>query len=87
MESGAPVIPVAMFNTHQIQPTGKLIPKIKRVRMEFGEPMYFTGDSTDMNLLRDATDEIMRKIQSMSGQEYVDIYASKRKSEISEDEE
>jgi hypothetical protein len=29
----------------------------------------------------------MRKIQSMSGQEYVDIYASKRKSEISEDEE
>ena len=87
MESGAPVIPVAMFNTHQIQPTGKLIPKIKRVRMEFGEPMYFTGDSTDMNLLRDATDEIMRKIQSMSGQEYVDIYASKRKSEITEDEE
>ena len=87
MESGAPVIPVAMFNTHQIQPTGKLIPKIKRVRMEFGEPIYFTGDSTDMNLLRDATDEIMRKIQSMTGQEYVDIYASKRKSEISEDEE
>ena len=86
MESGAPVIPVAMFNTNEIQPTGKLMPKIKRVRMEFGEPMYFTGDSTNLNTLRDVTDEIMRKIQSMSGQEYVDIYASKRKSEIAEED-
>ena len=86
MESGAPVIPVAMFNTDQIQPTGKLMPKIRRVKMQFGEPMYFTGDSTDMNLLRDVTDEIMRKIQSMSGQEYVDMYATKRKSEISEED-
>ncbi len=87
MESGAPVIPVAMFNTNEIQPTGKLMPKIKRVKMEFGEPMYFTGDSTNLNTLRDVTDEIMRKIQSMSGQEYVDIYASKRKSEVAEEED
>ena len=86
MESGAPVIPVAMFNTNQIQPTGKLMPKIRRVKMQFGEPMYFTGDSTDMNTLRDVTDEIMRKIQSMSGQEYVDIYATKRKSEMSDED-
>ena len=43
-------------------------------------------DSSDMNTLRDVTDEIMRKIQSMSGQEYVDIYATKRKTEISEEE-
>lgn len=85
MESGAPVIPVAMFNTNEIQPTGKLIPKIKRVQMEFGEPMYFTGDSANLNTLRDVTDEIMRKIQSMSGQEYVDIYATKRKAETEED--
>ena len=49
MESGAPVIPVAMFNTAEIQPTGKVIPKIMRVKMTFGEPMYFEngGKSTD----------------------------------------
>ena len=86
MESGAPVIPVAMFNTHEIQPTGKLLPKVKRVKMQFGEPMYFSGDSSDMNTLRDVTDEIMRKIQSMSGQEYVDMYATKRKSKISDED-
>ena len=85
MESGAPVIPVAMFNTHEIQPTGRLIPKIKRVKMEFGEPIYFTGDSSNLNTLRDVTDEIMMRIQGMSGQEYVDIYASRKKA--SEEEE
>ena len=59
----------------------------KRVKMQFGEPMYFSGDSSDMNTLRDVTDEIMRKIQSMSGQEYVDMYATKRKAETAESSE
>jgi len=78
IESGAPVIPVAMFNTDKIQPTGKVIPNVKRVEMSFGKPMYFEGDPTDLELLRDVTDEIMNAIQAMSGQEYVDIYAPKK---------
>jgi 1-acyl-sn-glycerol-3-phosphate acyltransferase len=78
IESGAPVIPVAMFNTDKIQPTGKVIPNVKRVEMSFGKPMYFQGDPTDLELLRDVTDEIMNAIQAMSGQEYVDIYAPKK---------
>ena len=88
IESGAPVIPVAMHNTEKIQPTGKIIPKIARVGVDFGEPMYFEGDSSDLNYLREVTDQIMRKIQELSGQEYVDIYATKRKAQMSgEDEE
>lgn len=86
IESGAPIIPVAMFNTEKIQPTGKVIPKIMRVKMIFGEPIYLTGDSTDNQLLRDETDELMRKIQELSGQEYVDIYATRRKAQMSEEE-
>lgn len=84
LESGAPVIPVAMFDTDKIQPTGKVIPKIMRVKMVFGEPMYFKGDSTNLQLLRDLTDELMRKIQELSSQEYVDIFATKRKAEMDE---
>ena len=87
IESGAPVIPVAMFNTEKIQPTGKVIPKIMRVKMVFGEPMFFEGDSSDLLYLRDVTDQIMKKIQEMSGQEYVDIYASRRKDELKEESE
>lgn len=86
IDSGAPIVPVAMFDTEKIQPTGKVIPKIMRVKMIFGEPIYFTGDSTNLQLLRDKTDELMRTIQSLSGQEYVDIYATRRKAEMLDDE-
>ena len=86
LESGAPVVPVAMFDTDKIQPTGKVIPKIMRVKMIFGEPIYFKGDSTNLQLLRDLTDELMKKIQELSSQEYVDIFATRRKAEIDEAE-
>lgn len=84
IESGAPIIPVAMFNTEKIQPTGTLIPKIMRVKMIFGEPIYFSGDSSNLPFLRECTDSLMQAIQTMSGQEYVDIYASKAKEEESD---
>jgi 1-acyl-sn-glycerol-3-phosphate acyltransferase len=84
IESGAPIIPVAMFNTDKIQPTGKVIPKVMRVGMTFGEPMYFEGDSRDAAHLRDVADTIMKRIQQLSGQEYVDEYATKAKRTKSE---
>ena len=68
-----------MFNTEKIQPTGKVIPNIQRVGMTFGEAMYFDGDSTDLAYLRVVTDQIMNRIQELSGQEYVDEYAVKVK--------
>ncbi|MCX6450241.1 MAG: lysophospholipid acyltransferase family protein [Actinobacteria bacterium] len=79
IESGAAIVPVAMFNTAEIQPTGQVVPNVRRVEMIFGEPMYFEGDTTDLKVLRQITDEIMDKIQELSGQEYVDIYASEAK--------
>ena len=86
IESGAPIIPVAMFNTEKIQPTGTVIPKVMRVEMIFGEPMYFEGDSTDLLHLRDVTDKIMKTIQELSGQEYVDTYATKAKKSAEQEE-
>ena len=82
IDSGAPIVPVAMFNTAEIQPTGQVVPKVRRVEMVFGEPMYFTGDSSDLALLRQVTDEIMRGIQKISGQVYVDMYASDAKNAL-----
>lgn len=86
IESGAPVVPVAMFNTAEIQPTGKIVPKLRQVEMIFGEPMYFEGDSSDLQTLRNATDRIMKEIQRLSGQEYVDMYASEAKNKIARGE-
>jgi len=79
IESGAPVIPIAMFNTDKIQPSGTVIPKVMRVGISFGEAMYFEGDSTNLLYLREVTDQIMKRIQQLSGQEYVDTYAVKAK--------
>jgi 1-acyl-sn-glycerol-3-phosphate acyltransferase len=55
------------------------VPKVQRVEMIFGEPLYYKGDTSDLKVLRDITDEIMNKIQELSGQEYVDMYASEAK--------
>ena len=83
IESAAPVVPVAMFNTAEIQPTGQVVPKVRRVEMVFGEPMYFSGDATDQNLLRVVTNQIMEKIAELSKQEYVpNMYASEAKDAI-----
>ena len=75
-----------MFNTDKIQPTGKVVPKVMRVGITFGEPMYFEGDSTDLQYLREVTDQIMKRIQQLSGQEYADTYAVKVKKSKVKDE-
>jgi 1-acyl-sn-glycerol-3-phosphate acyltransferase len=55
--------------------------------MTFGEPMYFEGDSRDALFLRECADAIMKRIQQMSGQEYVDTYAVKGAKPNFEEEE
>ncbi|ASY13929.1 1-acyl-sn-glycerol-3-phosphate acyltransferase [Candidatus Nanopelagicus hibericus] len=83
IESGAPIIPVAMFNTAEIQPTGQVVPKVRRVEMVFGEAIYLDGDSTDQVLLRTLTNQLMEKIAQLSKQEYVPhTYASDAKDAI-----
>lgn len=82
LESGAPVIPVAMLNTDEIQPPGKLVPKIKRVGIRFGAPLDFSRYASlagDRLVERAVTDEIMYRLAELSGREYVDVYAIKVK--------
>ncbi|MEV4812878.1 lysophospholipid acyltransferase family protein [Micromonospora avicenniae] len=82
LESGAPVVPVVMLNADEIQPPGKLIPKIARVRIRFGTPLDFSryrGLTGDRFVERAVTDEIMYELMELSGREYVDVYAQKVK--------
>jgi 1-acyl-sn-glycerol-3-phosphate acyltransferase len=55
--------------------------------MTFGEPMFFEGDSSNALYLRECADAIMKRIQQMSGQEYVDTYAVKGAKVSREEEE
>jgi 1-acyl-sn-glycerol-3-phosphate acyltransferase len=84
LEAHAPVIPVVMLNADEIQPPGKLIPKIKRVKIRFGAPLDFSryaGMAGDRFVERAITDEIMYELMELSGREYVDVYAQKVKSQ------
>jgi 1-acyl-sn-glycerol-3-phosphate acyltransferase len=85
LEAGARVVPVAMIDTEKIQPPGKIFPKIMRVGIKFGPALDFSryeGMEGDRFVLRSITDEIMYELMTLSGQEYVDIYATKAKTEI-----
>jgi len=85
LAAGVPVIPVAMIDTHKMQPPGKLMPKIMRIGVLIGEPLDFSryaGMEGDRFVLRSMTDEIMYEIMTLSGQEYVDRYAAAAKAEL-----
>jgi 1-acyl-sn-glycerol-3-phosphate acyltransferase len=90
LDTGAQVLPVALLNSEHILPRGRLIPRITRARIVIGQPVqcgpYVSAEvsaglsalpatAADQTTCRAVTDAIMRAIQRLSGQEYVDSYA------------
>lgn len=88
LESGAPVLPVAMIESNIAQPIGTRIPRLHRVGIKIGEPLDFSryrGLENDRFVLRAITDEIMYNLKSLSGQEYVDMYAADLKKKLADE--
>jgi 1-acyl-sn-glycerol-3-phosphate acyltransferase len=82
LETRAPVIPVAVLGTDVVAPPGKKFGTFTRPGVRFGKPLDFSryeGMENDRYILRAITDEIMYEIMQLSGQEYVDLYATKAK--------
>ncbi|TYL46144.1 1-acyl-sn-glycerol-3-phosphate acyltransferase [Nocardioides sp. BGMRC 2183] len=82
LETGVPVIPVAVVGTDLVAPPGKKFGRYTRPVVRFGTPLDFSryaGMENDRYILRSITDEIMYEIMKLSGQEYVDMYATKAK--------
>jgi 1-acyl-sn-glycerol-3-phosphate acyltransferase len=74
-----------MIGTDKAQPTGKVIPRIMRVGVRVGKPLDFSryeGMEDDRFVLRSITDEIMYELMLLSGQEYVDMYATSMKDRL-----
>lgn len=85
LESGAPVIPVAMIGTHAAQPIGQKVPSRTNIGVIIGEPLDFSRYrplAKDRYVLRAITDEIMYNLMLLSGQEYVDAYAADVKAQL-----
>jgi 1-acyl-sn-glycerol-3-phosphate acyltransferase len=84
LETHCKVIPVAVVGTNVVAPPGKKFGRVIRPVVRFGEPLDFSryeGLENDRYILRSITDEIMYEIMQLSGQEYVDHYASRAKEE------
>ncbi len=84
LETGVPVIPVAVVGTDVVAPPGKKFGRWTRPDVRFGKPLDFSrysGLENDRFILRSITDEIMYEIMRLSGQEYVDMYATRAKEE------
>jgi 1-acyl-sn-glycerol-3-phosphate acyltransferase len=78
------VIPVAVVGTDVVAPPGKTFGSFTRPVVRFGKPLDFErydGLENDRYILRSVTDEIMYEIMRLSGQDYVDMYATRAKEE------
>lgn len=82
LRTGVPVIPVAVIGTDKVSPPGPMRWRRHKVTVKFGKPIDFSryeGMGGNRFVERAVTDEVMYTLMQMSGQEYVDVYASSLK--------
>jgi 1-acyl-sn-glycerol-3-phosphate acyltransferase len=82
LESGVPVIPVAMIGTNVVNPPGSKMWRFGQVTVRFGKPMDFSrfeGLAGNRFIERAVIDEVIYELMQLSGQEYVDLYAASLK--------
>lgn len=82
LKIGCPIFPVGIVGTKEIQPPDAKLPKLGgHVSITIGKPVSpdrYSHRSDDHLLLREMTDEVMFEIQSITGQQYRNVYASKQ---------
>jgi 1-acyl-sn-glycerol-3-phosphate acyltransferase len=86
LRTGAPIVPVGMTGTDEINPIDRKLPRLFRtVRIQFGTPIAadrYAGREHDKLVLRQITDEVMFELQQLSGYEYADTYATKKAEDV-----
>jgi 1-acyl-sn-glycerol-3-phosphate acyltransferase len=84
LNTGAPVLPVAMVGTRKMLPPGAPLPRPTRIEVRIGKPLEFAHLAGDppARARRTVADEVMRAIADLSGQEYVHEYASDVKAKM-----
>jgi 1-acyl-sn-glycerol-3-phosphate acyltransferase len=82
LRTGAPLVPIGIVGTREIQPPGASAPHpFRPCEIRIGRPIdpHVHADGGDARLvLRQLTDELMYEIRALTGQEYIDEYATRR---------
>jgi len=83
LEAGVPIVPFGIIGSDRAMPQDRRVIRRAPITLRFGPPIdlsRYADRRTDPLVLRSATDELMYEIMLLSGQEYVDEYASHVKS-------
>jgi 1-acyl-sn-glycerol-3-phosphate acyltransferase len=80
--ANVPIVPIGVVGTRAVQPIGaRLMRPFKPVEVRIGTPIDVPGRyaqrKDDPLVCRQITDEVMFEIRELTGQEYVDRYASR----------
>jgi len=82
LRTGTPIVPVGIVGTREIQPPEAKLPRpFKNAEVRFGRPIdvkRYADRADDRLVLRHIIDEVMFEIRELTGQDYVDEYATKK---------
>ena len=82
MKLRCPIFPVGIVGTREIQPPDARVPRLRgHVQITIGRPITpdrYLQRTDDHLVLREMTDEVMFEIQSITGQQYRNVYSSQR---------
>ena len=86
LETGAPIVPVGIRGTREIQPPDAKLPRLfmpASVRLGRAIDVARYRDHADEHqLCRQIIDEVMYEVRALSGQRYVDTYATKAAEDV-----
>ena len=82
LATGCPLFPVGVIGTADIQPPDAKVPKLfKSACIRIGQPIdtsHYQKRDGDHLIYRELTDELMYEIRELTGQQYIDRYATKK---------
>ncbi len=80
LRTNSPIVPVGIIGSDLVQPADSRLPKFfRRVHLRFGKPISvekYLDRANDRLVLRQITDEVMFEIRNLSGQDYLNTYAT-----------
>lgn len=83
LRAQVPIIPIGIIGAREVMPPDAKRPNLRLpVTIRFGRPISvarYADRANDRMVLRQIIDEVMYEIRELSGQEYVDEYANKKK--------
>ena len=89
MKVGCPIFPVGITGTDRIQPPDAKLPKLfKSCTIRIGRPIdmrHYEGRDDDRLVLRQIIDEVMFEIRELTGQDYRNVYATKKAEDLPTD--